>query len=293
MIKSIKKILRSIIFVPFHILNFLAKLYSKILTIIDPNGSECYWNEISQNEIDKKTSSNLRLKDYTPYPLKNNNITNEIIFYTPTKISSYRASTYLSKEKDTIEWIEKYGKDNQVFFDIGSNMGIYSIFFAKLFNSKVFSFEPSFRNLDLLVRNIEINKLNDHITVIANPVYSYPSVKTFSQSTNRVAGMALSTFGKKNTSGFNFNTLGFSIDKLREENLILKPNLVKIDVDGNELDVIEGALQTIRNNSCKTLLIETRESTSKNLEKLISKCGFKKDDTLNFKSQSNEIWTKF
>ena len=35
-------------------LSFLAKIYSKILKIIDPNGSECYWNEISQNEIDKK-----------------------------------------------------------------------------------------------------------------------------------------------------------------------------------------------------------------------------------------------
>ena len=61
----------------------------------------------------EKTSAqtnSFTLDDAVSYALKNNNITNEIIFYTPTKISSYRASTYLSKEKDTIEWIEKYGE---------------------------------------------------------------------------------------------------------------------------------------------------------------------------------------
>lgn len=293
MIKPIIKLFRFILYSPFHILNFLAKIYSKILSIIDPNGSECYWCEISQNEIDIKTGSNLKLRDYTPYTLKENKLANEIIFYTPNKISSYRANTYLSKEKDTIEWIEKYGNDNQIFFDIGSNMGVYTILYAKLFRSNVFSFEPSFRNLDLLVRNIQINKLNDRITVISNPVYNNSSVNTFSQSMNRTAGMALGTFGKKILSGFNFNTLGLSIDNLLNQKLISTPNIIKVDVDGNELNVIEGALDTIKDNSCKTLLIETRESTSKKLEKLISDCGFQKDDSLKFKSPSNQIWTKF
>ena len=293
MIKSIIKILRPILYSPFHILNFFAKIYSKILSIIDPNGSERYWCEISQNEIDIKTGSGLKLRDYTSYTLKENKLANEIIFYTPNKISSYRAHTFLSKEKDTIEWIEKYGNDNQIFFDIGSNMGVYTILYAKLFKSKVFSFEPSFRNLDLLVRNIQINKLNDRITVISNPVYNNSSVNTFSQATNRTAGMALGAFGEKTLSGFNFNTLGLSIDHLLNQKLISPPNIIKVDVDGNELKIIKGALNTIKNNSCKTLLIETRETTSNKIEKLISDCGFQKDDSLKFKSHSNEIWTKF
>jgi FkbM family methyltransferase len=292
MIESVKKYLRKIIYFPFHILNLFAKIYSKLLSFVDPNGSECYWEEVSQTQIDKRIGSNLRLKNYSEYNLKSAEMQKKIIFHTPNKISSYRAHTYLSKEKDTIEWIEKYGNKNRIFYDIGSNMGVYSIFYAKIYQSKVFSFEPSFRNLDLLVRNIELNELDNYITVIPNPIYKNTTTNTFSQSINRAAGMAMSTFGKKNYNGFNFDTLSFSIDTLMSQNLILPPNLIKIDVDGNELDIIEGAMETIKLATCKTILIETRDSTSLMLEKIFIKCGFKKDVSLHFKSDSNEIWTK-
>ena len=36
---------RAILFFPFHILNKLSSIYSKLLNFIDPNGAECYWEE--------------------------------------------------------------------------------------------------------------------------------------------------------------------------------------------------------------------------------------------------------
>ena len=73
----------------------------------------------------------------------------------------------------------KNGKKNKVMFDIGANMGVYSIFYAKKFNSKVFAFEPSIRNLDLLTRNITLNGLEKNITVFSNPLYNEDKISVF------------------------------------------------------------------------------------------------------------------
>ena len=87
----------------------MAKIYSKILSFIDPNGSERQWEELSQKEIDKKINSNLKLK-LNNYKTTLFNSEKKLKFYTPTKMASYRAHTIFSKEKDTIKWIETYGK---------------------------------------------------------------------------------------------------------------------------------------------------------------------------------------
>ena len=68
-----------------------------------------------------------------------------------------------------LEWIEQYG-GNGAFYDIGANIGIYSLYYAKKFqNGNVYSFEPSVFNLRQLAKNISANALSDKITIINNP----------------------------------------------------------------------------------------------------------------------------
>ena len=76
----------------------------------------------------------------------------------PNYLASYRCETFKTKEPDTLTWIEQM-EDNSVFWDIGANVGLYSIYCAKYNKSKVYSFEPSVFNLELLARNININDL--------------------------------------------------------------------------------------------------------------------------------------
>lgn len=295
MIKNLLILLRNILHFPFKILIFLAKIYSKILSFIDPNGSERQWEELSQKEIDKKINSNLKLK-LNNYKTTLFNSEKKLKFYTPTKMASYRAHTIFSKEKDTIKWIETYGKTNRIFFDIGANMGVYSLFYAATHKSKVYSFEPSFRNLDLLSRNISLNNLNDYIYIISSPVFDKSMFNDFSKSTN-TAAMAEATFGK-NTKYINtYKTLSVSLDGLVDNNLIERPNLIKIDVDGNEKEVIEGAKKIIKSDNCISILIETRDATSKFITKILSDSGFEKDLNFDHKdpdkiSDWNEIWVK-
>ena len=304
--EKIKKYIRIILFSPLHLFNGFSILYSKILSLVDPNGSERYWEELSQKQIDEKIGSGFtfKKKNYNP---KVFNLNNKLKFYTPTRIASFRAHTFFSKEIDTLEWIEKYGDKNKIFFDVGANMGVYSLFYAATFKSKVYSFEPSFRNLDLLAKNIVLNNLANYISVISNPVFDRETFNNFSQSKN-IAGLAEATFAKKkereenefsrfDEKGSSYNTLSVSLDKLFEDKLIQKPSLIKIDVDGNEIEVIKGAKKIIESDTCISVLVETRSDTSKIIEKILQDSGYKRDFQMDSKDPTkindwNEIWLR-
>lgn len=53
----------------------------------------------------------------------------EIQFFCPGTLPIYRAQTLLTKEPDTIEWIDTFQKDD-VLWDIGANVGVYSLYAA-------------------------------------------------------------------------------------------------------------------------------------------------------------------
>ena len=109
---NIIKILRFILFIPVIATNKFLLFYSRTISYIDPNGNECKIEELYQNIINKKINSNLKLNNIVDY---NPKLKKKINFYTPNKLSSYRACTYLSKEKDTILWIDKFGSKKNIF----------------------------------------------------------------------------------------------------------------------------------------------------------------------------------
>ena len=88
-------------------------------------------------------------------------IKTHLFFFTPNNLVEWRVRTLLSKEPDTIKWIdETLTKIKKSFFwDIGANIGLFSIYSAQKHegNIKVIAFEPSSSNLDILTRNISIN----------------------------------------------------------------------------------------------------------------------------------------
>jgi len=159
-------------------------------------------------------------------------------------------------------------------------MGVYSLYYAKLFKAKTYSFEPSFRNLYLLKENINLNRLNDYISIIPNCAHSMNSINFLNQNNSRVSGLAETYLGntyskrKKNNLFSKYKTLSFSIDFLTSTKILPFPRLIKIDVDGNELDVIEGAKNTIQNKNCKSVLVEVRNDTEKKIIRLFEKYFF-------------------
>jgi len=289
LLKKIINLIRIIYNFPLRIVLLIGYSYSSLLRLIDKRNHDSFWEEILQKNIDKKISKSIKLSN-----------SEEIKFYIPSSISAYRTKTFFTKEPDTIDWINNKGSNEKIFYDIGANMGIYTIYYAKKFKSQVYAFEPSFKNLDLLMKNINLNLLRDHVYVISNPLSKKFIFSNFFQ-VKSTAGLAGATFNdnlvkknmifknkEKNKSSMEYKTLGLSIDNLTELNLIKKPDLLKIDVDGNELDVILGCKNTINKSKEISILVETRKETDDSIKKELEVLGLKKIN----QTRNNSIWEK-
>ena len=92
---------------------------------------------------------------------KINILNKDVTFFTPNYITNYLVDTFFNKEPETLEWIDSFNNKNKIiFWDIGANIGLYSIYAAlKYSNIEVVSFEPSSSNLRILSRNVSINQL--------------------------------------------------------------------------------------------------------------------------------------
>ena len=78
-----------------------------------------------------------------------------------------RINTFFTKEPETLAWIDNFEGDNKItFWDIGANIGIYSIYAALSHkNIQIISFEPSTSNLRVLSQNISKNNLSQKINI--------------------------------------------------------------------------------------------------------------------------------
>ena len=274
---------------PLRIILFIGNLYADLTKLIDRKSHETFWEEILQNRVNTRISKSIKISE-----------NQKIKFYTPNKISSYRVKTFFSKEPDTLEWIRKKGGNEKVLYDIGANMGIYSIYYAKMFKSQVFAFEPSFTNLDLLVKNINLNLLTNQVHVISNPLSkkfiisnlfqkkSSPGLAGTTFNNNFVKKKMATTYKDFTLNQVEYNTLGLSIDSLMDLNIIKKPDLLKIDVDGTEVDIIEGCQNTIKESKRISILIETNEETESSIKKTFTSLGLTKKS----QTRQNEIWEK-
>ena len=288
---KIVKIVRYIFQFPLIILNLLGNTYADFLLFIDKRNFSASWQQILQKSLDRYKSKDIIISKNPKKSIK---------FYTPSLIASFRAKTIFTKEPETIDWLNKNGSKYNYLFDIGANLGLYSIYYAKKFDAKVFSFEPSFKNLELLARNIKLNSLQEHITVISNPLTDKFLVSKFFQGDFK-AGAAEASFDnneyiqehetKNKHTNFNkekifYNTLGISIDNLIDKNLIDPPNLIKIDVDGNEIEILDGCKNLLKKNKKISILIETRQITEKIVDQKLTDHGFKKIAS----AGDNSIW---
>ena len=195
--------------------------------------------------------------------IKHNNV--ELKLHNINYLTDYRIRTFASKEPETLEWIDKFD-ENSVFYDIGANVGLYSIYAAKKKESQVYSFEPSILNLDLLFKNIDENNLNNKISILPIALNDKNIISRFNLSDLRKAG-ALSSFGKefdhlgkKLLIQKYYYTLGMSIDDLVKIFNLKKPDYLKIDVDGIEHLILNGGLNLVSNPKVKEFQIEVSEN---------------------------------
>jgi FkbM family methyltransferase len=209
-------------------------------------------------------------------------------FYAPNWLTNFRAASFADKEPDTLSWIDGFRPDD-VFWDVGANVGIYSVYAAlKHPRLRVFSFEPSVFNLELLVRNLHSNGLSDRSVVIPMPLSNAVAVARF-QLSDVERGSAHSAFGvdygqdgrTKAFASF-YSVPGTTIDTVAAQYQLPPPNHIKLDVDGIEHLILMGASRTLLEPTLRSVLVETDENFTEHYNTccdILGKSGFVPTDS--------------
>ncbi len=189
-----------------------------------------------------------------------------ILFRSNGYQSRSRAKTSLIKEANTIEWIDGFN-DASNFLDVGAHMGIFSIYAAVKKNCKVTAIEPCLANLSTLNYNVILNNVFENIFICPNAISNVTQIDKFYVSLGNdknfrdlAAGFPkkpIATRGEKMTNAYSHAANLITIDELN--NKFGPYENIKIDIDGNEKDLILGAEKTFESSSLKSILIELNE----------------------------------
>jgi FkbM family methyltransferase len=202
----------------------------------------------------------------------------QIKFFVPNQLLEWRVDTYFSKEPETLEWIDSFQeKENLIFWDIGANIGLYSIYNSlKHPKSITIAFEPSSSNLRVLTRNISINNLEKNIKIVPTPLTNKKNIFQEMNEGQFVEGGALNSFGEKfDFEGKEFkptmkyNLLGTTMNYFIENSILDIPDYVKIDVDGIEHLILQGGDKFLNNEKIKSLSIEINENFKEQYDKVL------------------------
>jgi len=129
---------------------------------------------------------------------------------------------------------------NKVVFDVGAYIGTHSIYISKFGSPEtVYAFEPDSRSFELLKKNIEANKLDNIVVPINKGVWESDGTVNF-----KIADVSNRGVSKVDYAG-DTTIQVLSLDKFCSDG---RCDCIKIDIEGNELKVLEGARQIITDN---------------------------------------------
>jgi len=178
------------------------------------------------------------------------------------------------------EALTDYLKPGDIFYDIGANIGFFTTLAAHLVGNsgQVYGFEPVPENVQRIRHNLQLNNFSN--TTVIETAVSVHTGKGRLLLARHSGGAMVASAGTpvdfKGAMNVNFT----SIDDLLAQKKIKPPTLVKVDVEGAEIDVFKGMKQTII--KYKPIIIyevddgnqESFEQKSKALENLINSLGY-------------------
>ena len=195
-----------------------------------------------------------------------------------------RATNALHNEPGTLRWIAEHVRAGDVLFDVGANIGIFSMLAAHRAGptGRVVAFEPHAATIATLLENVALNGLGERIDVMSCALHRAPGHLPFLYR-SLVAGSGLSQIGAtRDPFGHEAEPVArelkavATVDELIGAGTVPPPALVKIDVDGNELDVLAGMTALFAGpDRPRSLQVEVNPEGAADLLALMSEAGFR------------------
>ncbi len=171
---------------------------------------------------------------------------------------------YTSEPYEYSNWFKRIIGKCSVFVDVGAFLGGYTLRAAAA-GALVIALEPEEENFSILLRNISENNLQSNITPLRIGAFStYGKMPLYVQDNFYATYSLLS--GNRIKGFIEVKPLD-EIGEIASQHSI---DLLKIDVEGAEIEVIRGAIETLRKT--RYLMVET--SYMRRFESLLKSLGF-------------------
>lgn len=200
-------------------------------------------------------------------------------FYSPTARSTHDTNSLLADgEPETIRWLDSL-PEGDILWDIGANVGAFTIYGAVKRKLRVLAFEPSAASFATLTTNIELNGLEGAADAFCL-AFSDETKLDYLHMANTGAGHSMHAFGTSQTVDgiitpvFRQVVPGYSADDFVKLFHVPEPQHIKLDVDSIEFSILKGA-QGLLKKSVKSLLVEVDGLNDGNeIRTYLGKLGF-------------------
>jgi len=203
----------------------------------------------------------------------------EVILDKDRRIKGKFSNLLLIKHSDCINELQGYvknylPKEGDVVIDAGSFYGIFAIYAAKLVGKKgkVICFEPEETNFKLLKKNIKINKLKN-VILIKKGLWNKETILKFKC---HGADSRLAFFDKEEELCNQVKVT--NLDKIYKDLSLQKIDFVKMDIEGAEIQAIEGAREIMKEKNIHFAIasyhVVNGEKTCIKLEQMFKKIGY-------------------
>jgi len=169
------------------------------------------------------------------------------------------------REPETLRWIDSFDTP-AVYWDIGANVGEFVLYAALRPDISVVAFEPAAASYAALCRNLDANRCDEEVRAYCLALGDRTQLGSLNLSDSEVGSGFNSfesredCFGRPLDIAFSQSTIGFAADEFRRLFDLPAPNYLKIDVDGTEMQILDGAAAMLTDPGLRSVLIEIEEA---------------------------------
>lgn len=202
-------------------------------------------------------------------------------FIGPTRLAVSRSQTSLTgniyfglMEMPEMAFLLHYLREDDVFVDVGANLGSFSILASGVSRARSIAFEPIDTTTREMREQLRLNDISDKVDVREIALGAQEGTVRFFETLETVNRVVAAGEFAEASREVRQSTLDMELDGV-------DPTLIKMDVEGYEFAVLQGGARVLANPSLNAIILEVHDGTStydvdpKALEALLLQNGFR------------------